>query len=80
MSKHFNDIPWIDVAMGHLTCIAIMALGFALHLSPERIRAKVIGKFTSLSLLTIWVITASVAALLWKVGAASPTPFIYFQF
>jgi len=80
MSKHFNDIPWTDVAMGHLSCIAIMALGFALHLSPEGIRAKVIGKFTSLSLLTIWVITVGVAALLWKVGAALPTPFIYFQF
>jgi hypothetical protein len=57
-----------------------MALGFALHLSPERVRAKVIDKFTSLPIVTIWVVTAGVAALLWKVGAALPTPFIYFQF
>ena len=47
MSKHFNDIPWMDVAWGHLTCIAIMAVGFTLHLSPERMRSKVIDKFTS---------------------------------
>jgi alginate O-acetyltransferase complex protein AlgI len=80
MFKHFNDIPWMNVAWGHLTCITIMALGFALHLSPERLRAKVIDKFTSLSILTIWVVTASVAVLLWKVGAALPSPFIYFQF
>ena len=70
----------MDVAWGHLTCIAIMALGFALHLSPERVRAKVIDKFTSLPIVTIWVVTAGVAVLLWKVGAALPTPFIYFQF
>ena len=70
----------MDVAWGHLTCIAIMAVGFTLHLSPERMRSKVIDKFTSFSILTIWVITASVAALLWKAGAALPTPFIYFQF
>jgi alginate O-acetyltransferase complex protein AlgI len=80
MSKHFNDIPWMNVAWGHFTCITIMALGFALHLSPERVRAKVIDKFTSLSIVTIWIVTAGVAVLLWKVGSALPTPFIYFQF
>ena len=80
MSKHFYDIPVMNVAWGHLTCIIIMALGFTLHLSPERIRVKVIDKFISLPIILIWVITASVAAVLWKVGAALPTPFIYFQF
>jgi len=57
-----------------------MGLGFALHLSPERLRVKVIDRFTSLPIIAIWIVTASIAAVLWKVGAAAPAPFIYFQF
>ncbi len=78
--KHFNDIPFIEVFTGNIWVIGVMAIGFITHLCPERISKKTIEKFTSLSTLSIWMITGTLALVLWKVGASSPQPFIYFQF
>ncbi len=78
--KHFHDIPFQDVITGHIWVLGVMALGFITHLCPERISNKIIEKFTSLSTLSIWVSTGTLALVLWKVGASAPQPFIYFQF
>ena len=78
--QHFNDIAIIEVLKGHKWVLAVMAIGYITHLCPERISSKIIERFTSLHSLSIWGITGVLAMILWKVGAASPQPFIYFQF
>ena len=77
---HFFDIPAQEIAWGHITCITLMIIGFAVHLSPEKIKNRVIEWFTSLNLRSVWAISAGVAIILWKVQGADPSPFIYFQF
>ena len=78
--QHFNDISIIEVLNGHKWVLAVMAIGYITHLCPERISSKIIERFTSLHSLSIWGITGVLSLILWKVGAASPQPFIYFQF
>ena len=51
-----------------------------LHLMPTKITSKVINGFTSLHITVVFCITIIVTTVLWKVGAAAPAPFIYFQF
>ncbi len=78
--KHFNDIPFIEVIMAHKLVLGVMLIGYITHLCPERISTKIIDRFTSLNTVSIWGITGVLALILWKIGAASPQPFIYFQF
>lgn len=78
--QHFNDIAIIEVLKGHKWVLAVMAIGYITHLCPERISSKIIERFTSLHSFSIWGITGVLTLILWKVGSASPQPFIYFQF
>jgi alginate O-acetyltransferase complex protein AlgI len=80
LTSHFNDIPLQEVMTGHGACISVMALGYLLHMCPERISDKIVGRFTTIHTIWIWLITCVVGIVLWKVGASSPHPFIYFQF
>jgi D-alanyl-lipoteichoic acid acyltransferase DltB (MBOAT superfamily) len=80
LTSHFNDIPFQEVMRGHAACIGVMALGYLVHLCPERLSKKIIDGFTSIHSIGLWVITCLVAIVLWKVGASAPQPFIYFQF
>jgi D-alanyl-lipoteichoic acid acyltransferase DltB (MBOAT superfamily) len=80
ITNHFYDIPPLDLLKGHLIVISLMAGGYMLHLMPTKITSKVINGFTTLHITVVFCITIIVAAILWKVGAAAPAPFIYFQF
>jgi hypothetical protein len=78
--KHFNDIAYLEVITGHKWVLGVMILGFITHMCPERISSNIVERFKSLNSISIWGITCVLAVILWKVSAASPQPFIYFQF
>lgn len=78
--KHFNDIAIMEVLQGHKWVLSVMAIGYLTHVCPEKLSTKIIERFTSLNSISIWGITGALALILWKIGAASPQPFIYFQF
>ena len=78
--QHFDDIAIFEVLQGHKWVLGVMVIGYLTHLCPEKISTKIIERFTSLSSISIWGITGALALILWKIGAASPQPFIYFQF
>ena len=80
ITYHFNDIPPLDLLKGHLIVILLMVGGYLFHLMPIKITAKVKNWFTTLHITAVFCITMIVAAVLCKVGAAAPIPFIYFQF
>jgi len=80
ITNHFYDIPPLDLLKGHLIVISLMASGYLLHLMPTKITSKVINGFTTLHITVVFCISIIVSAILWKVGAAAPAPFIYFQF
>ena len=80
LTRHFFDTNIIQVLHGNALVLGVMALGFISHLCPEKYSKKVIDRFTNLKLWIIWTICALSAVVLWKVGEASPQPFIYFQF
>ena len=80
ITNHFNDIPPIDLLLGHKIVITLMAGGYILHLIPKRITSKVIDRFTNLHITMVFCVSLAVVAMLWKVGEAGPSPFIYFQF
>ena len=80
ITNHFYDIPPLDLLRGHLIVICLMTCGYLLHLVPTKITSKVINGFTSLHISVVFCMTIIVTTVLWKVGAAAPAPFIYFQF
>lgn len=80
ITYHFNDIPPLDLLKGHLIVIFLMVGGYLFHLMPTKITSKVKKWFTTLHITAVFCISIIVAAVLCKVGAAAPIPFIYFQF
>ena len=80
ITYHFNDIPPLDLLKGHLIVIFLMVGGYLFHLMPTKITSKVKNWFTTLHITAVFCISIIVAAVLCKVGAAAPIPFIYFQF
>lgn len=80
LTKHFLDTNITNVIQGNAIVISVMALGFATHLCPDKYSKKVVELFTNLNMWIIMAVCALSSIVLWKVGAASPQPFIYFQF
>lgn len=80
ISNHFHDIPPLELLQGHVVVVSVMLVGYILHLMPSKMTSKVIDRFTNLHVTAVFCITISVVAVLWKVGASAPAPFIYFQF
>lgn len=80
LTSHFFDTNIGNVIQGNALVLSVMALGFTTHLCPERYSNRITEKFTTLKMWKIWGVCALAAVVLWKVGAASPQPFIYFQF
>lgn len=80
LTRHFADTNILSVIQGNALVLAVLAVGYLTHLCPEKYSKKVIETFTTLNMWIIWAICAFSAVVFWKVGAASPQPFIYFQF
>lgn len=77
---NFNLNTVFDVISANSIVLAVMGLGFTLHMVPEKLSTRFIDRFTNLHTMTIWSITCVLAVILWLVGAPAPQPFIYFQF
>ncbi len=77
---NFNLNTVLDVISTNSIVLAVMGLGFTLHMVPENLSTRFIDRFTNLHTMTIWTITCVLAVILWLVGASDPQPFIYFQF
>ena len=78
--NNFNLNTVLDVISANSVVLAVMGLGFTLHMVPEKLSTRFIDKFTNLHTMTIWSITCVLAVILWLVGAPAPQPFIYIQF
>ena len=77
---NFNLNTVLDVISSNSIVLAVMGLGFTLHMVPEKLSTRFIDRFTNLHTMMIWAITCVLAVILWLVGASDPQPFIYFQF
>ena len=80
LTQGFGGTPFFDVIWGYRSVLAVMALGYAIHMVPESWKKTYRNRFSQSPLFVQWLIAIGVIGLVWAGTSAEMQPFIYFQF
>jgi alginate O-acetyltransferase complex protein AlgI len=82
-SRIFGDFApgaYMEVLSAYLTVFVIMAMGFVLHMLPEKVKESYRGLFINSPLVAQFIMIVLVAVWLCAMRGTEVMPFIYFRF
>ena len=80
LTQGFGETPFLDVMWGYRSVLAVMGVGYAIHMLPETWKKTYRNTFSQSPLFVQWLIAIVVIGLAWAGTSAEMQPFIYFQF
>ncbi len=80
LTQAFWNSPFLEILWGYRQVLGVVALGYAIHMLPERWKASYRSTFANSGFFLQLLMTIAVIAIAWAGMSAGLQPFIYFQF
>lgn len=80
INNHFGGALVFDIIKGYAVVFSVIAIGYAIHWIPERIKEEYRNKFAAMPLPLMSLVAIIAVFCIYQLVSGDMQPFIYFQF